>query len=441
MPPKKFRSARRKKRKGFHGKKAWEIRKEEPALSQEQGDCSKTDSRHFVSQPCSSTPKPEKEIKENPSLPQRINVSAEKLLNSSFLSLEKEESHLTRSKTRKLGLTSDAKVCEAHGFKLQDANLLSESISKAAICSSCRKPNSKLQLFQDNKRRDGLSEQLFLLCSECGNKTPLNTSRRLGGHGGGAHEINRRSVLASHQWGRAGLTTFCAGMDLPPPVTKKAYNQHLISIEKQSVTNAEKLMSDAAERLKQITAKEHPENIHPSSDGSIVADVAVSVDGTWQKRGHSSKIGVIFVISIRTGEILDYVVKSLVCQECTSHQHWDKDGKDYLDWKEKHKAVCQVNHHGSSESMETDGAVEIFLRSISARGLRYTLFVGDGDSSCYGTVKEALKDKYFVQKKECVGHAPKRMGSALRNFKKDHKGRKLADGKPVGGKGRLNRLN
>ena len=36
-------------------------------------------------------------------------------------------------------------------------------------------------------------------------------------------------------------------------------------------------------------------------------------DSTWQKWGHSSKIGVVFVISVRTGEVLDYIVKTLVC--------------------------------------------------------------------------------------------------------------------------------
>jgi len=36
-----------------------------------------------------------------------------------------------------------------------------------------------------------------------------------------------------------------------------------------------------------------------------MAKVAVTVDGTWQKRGHSSKIGVVFVISMAAGEILE----------------------------------------------------------------------------------------------------------------------------------------
>ena len=42
-----------------------------------------------------------------------------------------------------------------------------------------------------------------------------------------------------------------------------------------------------------------------------------------------------------------------------------------------------------------------------------------------------------VQKEECVGHVQKRLGTALRKLKADMKGKKLADGKPLGGQGRL----
>ncbi len=37
-----------------------------------------------------------------------------------------------------------------------------------------------------------------------------------------------------------------------------------------------------------------------------IAEVADTVDGTWQKRGHTSKIGVVFPMSVRTEEVLDY---------------------------------------------------------------------------------------------------------------------------------------
>ena len=46
-----------------------------------------------------------------------------------------------------------------------------------------------------------------------------------------------------------------------------------------------------------------------------VAKVAASVDGTWQKRGHNSKIGVVFILSVDTGEVLDVIVKCLFSTE------------------------------------------------------------------------------------------------------------------------------
>ena len=61
----------------------------------------------------------------------------------------------------------------------------------------------------------------------------------------------------------------------------------------------------------------------------LIANVAVTVDNTWQKRGHSSKIGVVFVISVLNGEILDYEVKSLFCHECKAHGSHMK----YKEWK------------------------------------------------------------------------------------------------------------
>ena len=52
-------------------------------------------------------------------------------------------------------------------------------------------------------------------------------------------------------------------------------------------------------------------------------------------------------------------------------------------------------------------------------------------------MKEAMEKKYGaayeVRKEECVGHVQKRLGTALKSTKRQ----KLADGKTVGGKGRL----
>ena len=77
--------------------------------------------------------------------------------------------------------------------------------------------------------------------------------------------------------------------------------------------------------------------------------------------------------------------------------------------------------------MESSAAIELFSRSIETRMLKYTTYVGDGEA-----MEEAYGERYVVVKEDCVGHIQKRMGTALRKYKKDCKGKKLADGKAVG---------
>ena len=47
------------------------------------------------------------------------------------------------------------------------------------------------------------------------------------------------------------------------------------------------------------------------------ADIAVSFDRTSVKQGFASLTGVVFVICVDTGEVLDYHVLSKACQKCT----------------------------------------------------------------------------------------------------------------------------
>ena len=102
------------------------------------------------------------------------NMSELKLISSFFEEFEDRKGVVTRSQSSflKSHLVNTEK---AHGFKLKDAELLSECISTYAICSLCRDPGSKPQLFQENSKRDGLAETLYLVCSSCHCKTPLKT--------------------------------------------------------------------------------------------------------------------------------------------------------------------------------------------------------------------------------------------------------------------------
>ena len=76
------------------------------------------------------------------------------------------------------------------------------------------------------------------------------------------------------------------------------------------------MIKNSVENLKEIL---EADGKIPDNDGGY--HLAVTLDGTWQKRyGFNSLHGVIFLMSVLTGEIIDYVVRSKVCFECRSRK-------------------------------------------------------------------------------------------------------------------------
>ena len=179
--------------------------------------------------------------------------------------------------------------------------ILNEVLKEFAICNKCEQKKGILQLFEDQKSRKGLAEKLVLKCSNCTNKIHFFTSEHAvsskGTRGFKPFDVNVRSVNCSQQIGHAGLIKSCAGMDLPPPVNKSASNRLQNMLSEKSVNQAEKVMHDASQRLLNVIMDEEPENIEIINN-KMVATVAVSIDGTWQRRGHCSKNGVVFLITI-----------------------------------------------------------------------------------------------------------------------------------------------
>lgn len=74
--------------------------------------------------------------------------------------------------------------------------------------------------------------------------------------------------------------------------------------------------------------------------------------------------------------------------------------------------------------MEAAGVLTLYKRSIEKYGLRYSPYIGDGDSSGYSAVDKGKPygPSFFVAKEECVSHITKRMGSNLRNLITQYKG-------------------
>ncbi|GFU33450.1 uncharacterized protein TNCV_4362601 [Trichonephila clavipes] len=149
-------------------------------------------------------------------------------------------------------------------------------------------------------------------------------------------------------------------------------------------------------------------------------DLAVAVDGSWQKRGFSSKNGLVTVTSVDTGKVIDVEVFSKHCI-CPN--------------KTKHLQNCKRNFEGYSGKMEVAGALSIFQFPVSLqcsvqkifRRWRLKAFTSIVENKVYG-------DHCSVEKLECIGHVMKKNGTRLRRLKTKMRGQTLSDGKPLCGK-------
>ncbi|EFN60874.1 hypothetical protein EAG_16025, partial [Camponotus floridanus] len=143
--------------------------------------------------------------------------------------------------------------------------------------------------------------------------------------------------------------------------------------------------------------------------------------GAWMKRGFSSLFGVSILIGYYFGKVTDFMVKSAYYKACET---WEKLSLsvEYALWKEIHKETYSANHERSSGTMEVDAIAEMFVRSNELYSVQYTRYVGDGDSKMYN---EVVASKPYgdtnIEKKECICHVQKRMGTCLRNAIKNHK--------------------
>lgn len=251
--------------------------------------------------------------------------------------------------------------------------------------------------------------------------------------------MNRRAVFAACETGlgHSGLEMLCSVMDMPC-ISSTGYLKQKKTMKKRLEEQAKEEMKEAGIRLR---------NLLKQDDSSVtedsVVDVAVSFDGTWAKRGFTSMTGVVFVVSVDTGEVLDSKVITKTCEYCKQWEcRRESEPEKFHEWKAEHirTGKCQINFEGSSSAMEANGAEILFSRSVARHNMRYRWMISDGDSKAYTRVVE--KDVYGedckVEKVDCVGHVQKRMGKHLRNLRQSHKG-KLKDGKAVGGRGaRLN---
>ena len=97
-----------------------------------------------------------------------------------------------------------------------------------------------------------------------------------------SYDVNQRFVYTVTSFGGHDVTAraICGNMNLPPPV--HTYDDHISSITIAATETAAESMNTAVSEAK------------VKLDNN---DISVSVDGTWQKRGYSSRNGVVICLS------------------------------------------------------------------------------------------------------------------------------------------------
>ena len=269
-------------------------------------------------------------------------------------------------------------------------------------CGECHE--SALLLEDNSNERYGCASHLRVRCTQCGWVYTFYTSKKVNQF----FDINRRLVYAMRAigQGQSSARRFCALTNLPHPPNPKSYG------------DCNKALANAAKTVALSTMKEAGMELHNDVNDEV-KPCSVSCDGTWQRRGYSSLNGCVTTISVDTGKCIDVEVLSKVCHGCKKIEK-EKDERTKDVREAEHAGKCKANFQGSAPAMETEGVARIFARSEELHSLQYTEFFGDGDSKAYLGV-ENIYDNVHVEKKECVGHVQKRVGTALRKLKKENK--------------------
>lgn len=293
------------------------------------------------------------------------------------------------------------------------------------LCPKCFNSNVAVKI--NRMKKEGFSDYLELVCPRCDVIDSSMSSPRLPQssfhtNSKTPYEINTRLTLFSQEIGKgqAMLDKLSAvlGTNSLNPSSFNSLNSSLSAA-------AEECGKDALERAV-IKVRQAYADLDPAIQAAMdrgeqpLIDIHPAFDGTWQKRGFTSKYGVGIVIDMLTGLAIDFEMMSKYCHVCACNLrkvHASEEEK--AAWEEKHRNECDINHEGSSKAMEADAAVILWNRSIEKFNLRYASMLSDRDSLAIQRVNIENPYGFEVRKLHCLNHAHKSMGSALRKLTKD----------------------
>lgn len=314
------------------------------------------------------------------------------------------------------------------GDMKNDSYVLMQNKTWASFLSNVKCDNCETNsLDVDTERMFGYSTKLKLFCKCCG-KVFSSSFSSTRGNQSNCFDINKKLVEAFLKIGKghAALEIFSMVVGLHA-MDKRTFSHCLHELSEEK----EKLKDDVLEFSRNIVYSSHEEL--DSNDNEDVIDVAVSYDGTWHKRGHTSLYGIGIVIDILTGLVIDFEILSKYCPECIcSKRDLGSDSAEFHVWFEGHKNHCSQNFYGSSNAMEMSAAEIIWKRSAQTGRIHYTTMLSDGDAKTFQHLQglNVYDDDVTLTKEECINHVAKRLGVGLRNKVKEWR----AKGVCIGGR-------
>ncbi|GFV16866.1 uncharacterized protein TNCV_3363631 [Trichonephila clavipes] len=169
-----------------------------------------------------------------------------------------------------------------------------------------------------------------------------------------SHDINSKleSAFLSIGRGHVALETFSSVLNMPTMDRKTfAKCMHNLSVKNKEVKKKMLEMSRQA-------AREAHVKVDASLKNQEIIDVSVSYDGTWQKRGHTSNLGLGIIIDILSGLVLDFEVLSKYCQNCVvAGRDMGVYSAEFYIWQKGHADECDKNFDGTSGAMEMHAAL------------------------------------------------------------------------------------
>lgn len=351
-----------------------------------------------------STPTPGSSTSATPGPSTSTTVHTPSTPDTSMLELRQQ---LFRDKFPDLPTSDDQKI------------LISMSQLRALVSGyTCRHCEGEIKLKTSQDRFD---TTLQSICEGCEEEATIEP-RRAAPLGGNSQEITKMNIIMTYEslisnLGFAGLNRIAGAMGFPV-FSKGKYFRHTNYLYQAMDAHYKKMMEEGIKGI--FHHYETAEDVVPD-DTTGLLDVEVSFDGNWMIRGHKSHIGVGVVIEVNTGIVIDLEVLSNFCPTCTKKEN-KLSKNDFRTWYQEHRNTCYKNFEGNAGAMEAEAAVRMWSRSSQMK-LRYTTFVGDGDSSAFNAVC-ALNDgegpyDVPVVKEECVNHVSKRLGARLRKLKKE----------------------